>query len=139
MDNTFHLVILTPFGRYLDSSEVSFLEVRNDKYSYGITKGHTTMVTTVGISKMRIRFDSKEEHLYAVGGGMMNIEKDKVVLVLNSIERSDEIDIERALASKQRAQNRLDNLKENPNYDRARIEASLSRALVRLEISQGKK
>ena len=138
MDNTFHLVILTPFGRYLDS-EVSFLEARNDKYSYGITKGHTTMVTTIGISKMRIRFPGNEENIYAVGGGMMNIEKDKVVLVLNSIERSDEVDIERALASKKRAEDRLDRLQERPDYDRARIEASLARALVRLEISQGRK
>ena len=138
MDNTFHLVILTPFGRYLDS-EVSFLETRNDKYSYGITKGHTTMVTTIGISKMRIRFPGNEENIYAVGGGMMNIEKDKVVLVLNSIERSDEVDIERALASKKRAEDRLDRLQERPDYDRARIEASLARALVRLEISQGRK
>ena len=138
MDNTFHLVILTPYTRYLDS-EVSFIEVRNDKYSYGITKGHTPMVTTVSISKLRIRFAANEEYVYAVGGGMMNIEKDKVTLVLNSIERSDEIDIERALASKKRAEDRLANIKERPDYDRARIEASLSRALVRLDISQGMK
>ena len=138
MDNTFHLIILTPYGRYLDA-EVAFLEVRNDKYSYGITKGHTPMVTTVGISKVRIRFSPTQEYIYACGGGMMNIESDKVILVLNSIERSDEVDIERALKAKERAENRLERIKENPNLNRARIEASLARALLRIEISQDKK
>ncbi|MCR5505923.1 MAG: ATP synthase F1 subunit epsilon [Bacilli bacterium] len=137
MENSFRLVILTPYGRYLDG-QVTFLEVRNDKYSYGITKGHTPMVATVEISKMRIRFGN-QEFIYAVGGGMINVESDKVTLVLNSIERSDEVDIDRAIASKKRAEDRLEQIKENPNLDIARIRSSLARALVRIEISQDKR
>lgn len=129
----FRLIILTPFGKYLDT-QVSFLEVRNDKYSMGITKGHSPLISTVGIEPVKIRFKG-QEYLYACGGGIINVDKEKVTLVLNSIERSDEIDLSRALESKKRAENRLEN--PNEEIDIARAKASLARAMVRINIKQG--
>lgn len=129
----FRLIILTPYGKYLDT-DVSFLEVRNDKYSMGITKGHAPLVSTVGIEPVKIRIRG-QEFLYACGGGIINVDKEKVTLVLNSIERSDEIDLERALSAKKRAEERLKNHDEE--IDIARAEASLARALTRIHIKQG--
>ena len=128
----FRLVILTPFGKYMDT-QVSFLEVRNDKYSMGITKSHAPLISTVGIEPMKIRMKG-QEFLYACGGGIINVDKEKVTLILNSIERSDEIDLPRALSAKKRAEDRLSNPDEE--IDIARAQASLSRALVRIHISQ---
>lgn len=129
----FHLVILTPFGKYLDT-QVSFLEVRNDKYSMGITKGHSPLISTIGVEPVKIRMKG-QEFLYACGGGIINVDKEKVTLVLNSIERSDEIDLSRALESKKRAEDRLDN--PNEEIDIARAKASLARAINRINIKQG--
>ena len=130
--NTFHLVILTPYGRYLDS-QVTFLEVRNDKYSMGITAGHAPLVSTVSISKMKIRFPVGE-YQYATGGGIINVEKEKVTLILDSIERSDEIDFDRANESMKRAKDRLEQRDEE--IDIVRAKSSLMRALNRLDFKQ---
>lgn len=130
--NTFRLVILTPYGRYLDS-EVAFLEVRNDKYSMGITAGHAPLVSTVSISKMKIRFPVGE-YVYATSGGVINVDKEKVTLILDSIERSDEIDFDRANEAMKRAKDRLEQRDEE--IDMARAKLSLMRALNRLDLKQ---
>lgn len=133
MKNTFRLLIVTPFGRYLEG-DAEFLEVRNDKYSMGILPNHAPLISTVSIGKVKIRAAGKE-YIYACGGGIIEVEKEKVTLIVNSIERSDEIDIERAKAAKERAQNRLDNLT-NDAVDVARAKAALLRAIVRIEVSE---
>ena len=128
----FNLVVLTPYGKYLDT-HITFLEVRNDKYSMGITKGHAPLISTVGIEPVKIRIKG-QDFLYACGGGIINVDKEKVTLVLNSIERSDEIDLERALSSKKRAEERLNSNSEEIDITRAK--ASLARALQRIHIKQ---
>ncbi len=133
MANTFRLLIITPFGRYLEG-DAEFLEVRNDKYSMGILPNHAPLISTISIGKVKIHAGGKE-YLYACGGGIIEVEKEKVTLILNSIERSDEIDVERARAAKERAQNRLDNLVGDA-VDVARAKAALLRAIVRLEVSE---
>ena len=134
MEQPLHLIILTPYGRYFEGN-VSFLNVRSEDYDLGIYPGHAPLISTVAISKMIIRNGDKE-YLYAVGGGIINIDKEKVTLVLNSIERADEIDLNRALEAKKRAEERLSQHSEE--IDIARAQASLARALQRINIKQGK-
>ena len=129
---TFNLTILTPYGRYLDG-QIVFLEVRNDKYSMGISHGHTPLISTVTVGKIKIRFPS-EEYIYATGGGIIKVEKDKTTLILDSIERSDEIDFDRANESMKRAKDRLEN--KSAELDEVRAKASLLRALNRLSFKQ---
>ena len=62
----------------------------------------------------------------------MNIKNDGVVLLLNSIEEKDEIDIERANKALERAKERIEN-KDDPNLDIKRAELALKRALARID------
>ena len=81
---------------------------------------------------MTIRTDN-EEYVYAVGGGVIKIDKEKVTLLLNSVERSDEIDVSRAQAAKQRAEERLNSpSKDDVDVNRAKI--ALLKALNRINI-----
>ena len=132
MAKTFLLSIVTPYGRYLET-QVEFLECRNDQYSMGILAGHAPLIATISISKIKIRISDKT-FIYACGGGMIEINKEKVTLVLNSIERSDEIDIERAKQAKQRAENRLNN--QDETIDITRAKAALMRAIIRIDVSE---
>ena len=132
MADKLHLNILTPYGHYLDAY-VDFLEVRSEKYSLGIYPKHTSLVSTVDISKMVVRMNGNE-HTYAVGGGAIQIEKDEVTLVLNSIERVDEIDLERANAAKERAEKRLKEKSLDDSIDVNRAKLALLRALNRIDI-----
>lgn len=134
MEN-FHLTVLTPYGKYF-GGDVEFLEVRSEKYSLGIYHDHAPLVSTVDISKMLVR-TKLGETIYAVGGGVIKIEKNKVTLLLNSIESSDEIDVERAKQAKERAEKRLKENSTEEAVDVNRAKLALLRALNRLNISSG--
>ena len=131
-NQTFHLSILTPYGHYFDG-EVEFLEVHSDKYNLGILPGHAPLISTVAISKMKIKAHGKEV-LYAVGGGEVTITKGKTTLVLDSIERADEIDIERAKEAKQRAEERLNSQANENAVDVNRAKIALLKAINRIEV-----
>ncbi len=131
-NKTFHLTILTPYGRYFDA-EVEFLEVHSEKYNLGILPGHAPLVSTVAISKMIIK-TFNNTLVYAVGGGIINVSKEKTTLVLDSIERSDEIDIARAIEAKKRAEERLKNIAQEEAIDINRAKLSLLKAINRIEI-----
>ena len=129
---TFHLTVLTPYGKYFDG-DVEFIEVRSEKYSLGIYHDHAPLISTVDISKMVIR-TSVDEYKYAVGGGVIKIDNNQVNVILNSIERSDEIDVERAKQAKERAEKRLKENSDDNAVDINRAKAALLRALNRLDI-----
>ena len=128
-----HLVILTPYGRYFEG-DVEFLEVHSEKYNLGILPNHAPLISTLTISKMVIKAFGTTS-TYAIGGGVINIEKDKTTLILDSVERSDEIDLQRAQEAKKRAEERLN----EETVDVTRAKASLARALNRIAVSSSKK
>lgn len=134
MCDKLHLLIYTPVGKYLEQ-DVDFLNVQSTDFNLGILPHHSPLVTTVKISAMKIK-DDEGSHIYAIGEGILRVEKDKTVLLLDSIESKDEIDIQRALAAKARAEERLANKKDLTGLDVKRAERALSRALTRIKVSQ---
>ena len=101
----------------------------------GILPNHAPLISTLEISKLVIRKNGQET-IYAIGGGVINIKKDhSVTLLVDSIERKDEIDKERALSSKERAERRLKENNNDKDVDVQRAKASLLRALNRLSVS----
>ena len=71
---------------------------------------------------------------FATSGGFAEITEDKVELLLESIEKSNEIDVKRATEALERAKARKKNI--DDNVYTTRLEASLSRALNRLKVSK---
>ena len=134
MTDKIHLIVLTPYCRYFEGN-IDFLEVHSEKYNLGILPNHAPLISTVEVSKMIIRV-SKSEMIYAVGGGIINVERDKTTLILNSIERSDEIDVARAQEAKKRAEQRLSSKDDTVDVNRAK--AALLRATNRIQIYSSK-
>ena len=131
MNKIFHVDILTPYGKVL-STDAEFLSVLTASGVVGILPNHAPLITTVEISKLVIKA-GEQKMIFAVGGGLMHIkEGTKVVLLLNSVERSDQIDIERANESKKRAEERLSHVTDE--IDVLRAKASLARALNRISV-----
>ena len=132
MDKLFKVEILTPFGQYL-TTEADYLSTTSAMGVMGVLPNHAPLISTLEISKLIIRRNGKE-YTYAIGGGVIHIKKDhSVTLLVESIERSDEIDVKRALSAKERAEKRLhENASE---VDVQRAKASLLRALNRLSVS----
>ena len=132
MDKLFKVEILTPFGQYL-TTEADYLSTTSAMGVMGVLPNHAPLISTLEISKLIIRRNGKE-YTYAIGGGVIHIKKDhSVTLLVESIERSDEIDVKRALSAKERAEKRLH--ENTSEVDVQRAKASLLRALNRLSVS----
>ena len=134
MKDRFSVLISTPLGKYLQT-EADYLSVTSGIGVLGILPNHAPLITNLEICELIIK-SGNETLRYAISGGLMNIkEGTEVVLLVNSIERSDEIDIDRALKAKERAERRL----EEEMVDATRAKASLARALNRIAVSTNKK
>ena len=126
---TFLLEIYTPYGKYFDHY-VEELVIQTEEYVLGILPNHTPLVAKVKTSKMEI-IQNGEKKCYAIAEGLLNVKKDGVTLLVESIESKDEIDIERAKQAKKRAEDRL---KEPLNIDIERATKALIRANNRISI-----
>jgi F-type H+-transporting ATPase subunit epsilon len=72
-----------------------------------------------------------------ISGGFCEVSNNKITLMVESAERGHEIDVDRALRAKERAEKRLLQAREKQEkFDRTRAEAALQRAMARLKIAQ---
>ena len=126
---TFLLEIFTPYGKYFDRY-VDELVIQTEEYVLGILPNHTPLVAKVKTSKMEI-IQNGQKKCYAIAEGLINVKKDGVVLLVESIESKDEIDIDRAKQAKERA---LGRLKQPLQYDIERAQRALIRANNRISI-----
>ena len=99
----------------------------------GILPHHTPLMTMLQPGEL-IAKKGGEEFSLVVSGGFMEVRPDRVIVLADSAERADEIDITRAEEAKRRAQQRLSE-RYVPEVDSARAEAALRRSLIRLRIA----
>lgn len=96
----------------------------------GILPGHAPLVTSLVPGVVTYREEGEEKRL-AVSGGFLEVVDDRVILLADTAEKAEEIDVERARRAKERAERRL---KERPpGVDVARAEIALRRAIARLK------
>ena len=126
---TFLLEIYTPFGKFFDRN-VDELVIQTEEYVLGILPNHAPLIAKVKVSKMYI-VQNGEKTCYAVGEGLINVSKDGVVLLLESIEGKKDININRAKDAKRRAEERL---QMRVNIDIERAERALVRAKNRIDV-----
>ena len=130
---TFYNVdIVTPI-RELKLEDVRYLRCPGLDGSFGVMKNHREGIFTLSVGEIKVSKNGKSDY-YATGGGFAEIFNDSVKLLLESIEKSNEIDSDRANASLKRAEQRK--TEQNSEINDARVEASLVRALNRLRVSK---
>jgi F-type H+-transporting ATPase subunit epsilon len=100
----------------------------------GILPYHAPLMTSLEPGELIIR-KGDEEICMAVLGGFMEVRPDRVLILADAAEMASEIDVQRAEAAKQRAQEKLA-LRGVPTVDEAVAQAALMRALVRLKVHQ---
>ncbi|SJZ39421.1 ATP synthase F1 subunit epsilon [Anaerorhabdus furcosa] len=122
--------IVTPFGKYKEL-ETPILNVRNSVGEMGILPNRVPIVTMLEISKMTT-VENGEREEYAIGGGLLYFKENEAMILVDSIENKKEIEKERALAAKARAESLLNSKDESVDIKRA--ELSLKRAMNRLKV-----
>ena len=104
----------------------------------GILAHHARMLAVLGYGNITVRpYAADDEYTFTCFGGVAEVGEDNVVrLYLDSGEPVEEIDPERALAAKQRAEERLKRVREDRSIDERRARAALLRALLRLKAAE---
>ena len=102
----------------------------------GILPKHAPLLTALGDGELRVKKGGDEE-CFAVHGGYMEVLDNKVIVMADTAEAADEIDVERAEAARERAERRY---RERPEgLDLARVQAALRRSSVRLKVARRRK
>jgi F-type H+-transporting ATPase subunit epsilon len=119
--------------RQVFSEDVTAIIAEGVEGQMTILPKHAPLVTMLAPGALLIRKDG-DEILMAISGGFIEVRPEKVVVLADACERSDEIDMERALAAKQRAEERLKSL--TPEIDQTRADAALRRSMARLHVAE---
>lgn len=133
MAKTLRLDIVTPERVVYSNDNVSMVVARAIDGELGILPNHAPLITALEIAPLRIKYADETETQISLGGGFMDVQDNQVVILANVAEIADEIDLKRAEAAKERAEERLQNVNEFTDVQRA--ELALRRALVRIKVA----
>ena len=133
-EKNFKIEIVTP-ERIVLSKDIVSLVVPGVEGSLGILADHAPLMAELGIGEIQLRdSDGKIEHM-ATSGGFMEVSKNSVRILADTLEKAEEIDIARAEEAKRRAEERL--RARISGIDTLRAETSLKRAITRIRVAQG--
>lgn len=127
-DKSITVEIVTP-ERIVYSEEAEFVVIPGIEGYLGVLTGHAPLVSGVDIGIIKVVKGGAPSKL-ATSGGFLEVNKNKVVVLADTAECGDEIDVARAKAARERAERRLAN--RTADIDVARAEVALRRALTRL-------
>ena len=118
--------------RQVFSDEVDMVVAPGIDGQLGILPRHAPLMTMLKPGALTVRKAGEEDMYVAVSGGFMEVLGNRVSILADACERSDEIDEERAQQAVQRAQERLASRSEDMELER--VMASLRRAQVRVDL-----
>ena len=127
----FDLTIVTPDGTR-DEFNVRHLLAPGTEGYFGVLRNHLPFITAIRTGEIEI--DSADgKKLWAVSGGFVEVLGNRVIILAETAEPADQIDVERAKAALARAERRL---KEKASgTDLQRCQSALQRSLNRLKIA----
>jgi F-type H+-transporting ATPase subunit epsilon len=135
MAEKINLEVVTPKGAIV-SEEVDIVTAPGFAGEFGVLANHAPFLSTIKIGTLHYKKDGTEDELM-VSGGFCEVSNNKITFLVESAERGHEIDVDRALQAKERAEKRLLQAREQQEkFDRTRAEAALQRALARLKLAQ---
>jgi F-type H+-transporting ATPase subunit epsilon len=119
--------------RTVFQGEVDMIVLPGAAGEMGILPHHAPVLAMLKYGVIKIRKDGKEE-LFAVAGGLAEVQPDIVTILADAAENVKDIDITRAQAAKKRAEDALTNLKPEDHDAYLRMEAALRRSNLRLDV-----
>ncbi len=132
MAKTFYLEIIAT-DRVFFKGECEHLVITAIDGLLGIMAGHEPLVTVLPTGELKYMTEGKW-HYAAISEGFIQVMPDKAVILADSCELPEEIDIKRAEEAKQRAEELMRQKQSIVEY--YQTQAALNRAMNRLKISQ---
>ena len=127
---SFYLEVLTPEREFL-SGEVEELIVETHDGRRGVLSNHTPMIIAIAVGEIRIKQNGEFRSCFSAEG-FLEIRPDKMVLMAQSVEWPEEIDVRRAEEAKRRSEEKLRQRQSLQEYHATM--SSLARAMARLKL-----
>jgi F-type H+-transporting ATPase subunit epsilon len=127
------LEIVTP-EKMAFSGKVEEVTIPGTEGEFGVLRGHEAFLTSVDVGELNYVKDSKKIY-YSVNTGYAEVTSSKVTILIETAEKSDHIDKDRAQKAKDNAEARLAQIaKDDVEYEKVRT--ALVRAIVRLSVAE---
>jgi F-type H+-transporting ATPase subunit epsilon len=127
------LEIVTP-EKMNFSGKVEEVTIPGTEGEFGVLRGHEAFLSSVDVGELNFIKEGKKTY-YSVNTGYAEVAASKVTILIETAERSDYIDKNRALKAKDKAETRLAQIaKDDVEYEKVR--AALARAIVRLSVAE---
>lgn len=135
MEKGFHLEIISPV-RTIFSGEVTSVTIPGSMGGFQVLKDHAPLIASFDIGRIRIQ-EQNESTEYSTSGGIFEVKNNQAIVLAESVETKDDIDLERANLAKQRAEQIL-NLAESEAEEKEEAKIALQRAINRIKIAEKK-
>lgn len=131
-DVTIDLTIVTP-ERAVVHEEVHELEIPGTEGYFGVLPGHAPLFSELSVGEVAYRKADRWFFL-AVVWGFVEVQPNYVRILAETAERAHEIDVDRAMRAKQRAEERMARGGDDVDYRRALV--ALERAMIRIQVAR---
>ena len=128
-----HVEIVTGERVVYTEDDVDMVVAPGIDGTLGILPRHAPLITVLSSGELRIKKDGREQALI-VFGGFMEVTPDRVIVLADTAEHAEEIDVARAEEARRRAESSITNRQSMVDLEQA--EAALRRANLRLRIGQ---
>ncbi|MBA3005067.1 MAG: F0F1 ATP synthase subunit epsilon [Proteobacteria bacterium] len=135
MAQQIRLEVVTPKGAIV-SEDVDIVNAPGYGGDFGVLANHAPFLSTIRIGLLTYEQGKKRENLM-ISGGFCEVSNNKITFLVESAEHGKQIDVDRAMRAKERAEQRLAKATQHDDLiNRTRAEAALQRALARMKVSK---
>ena len=128
--STFKLTIVTPEREILSQDVLSF-SCESQEGEFEILEGHESSLIVVVPNTIKIKDKNSKTSKIFVSSGLLKVKENQGTLCVDIAQWPKDIDVSRANAARERAEQRL--LSNDRNIDIKRAEAALARAIARIK------
>lgn len=128
----YKLKVITPEKIFFEG-ETEQIKIRTSEGDIGILANHENYVCNINAGLLSIKIDDKFKNS-ALSEGILKIIDGEVVVLANTAEWADEIDVERAKRAKEKAEQIIKD-SANVKVDISLAEIKLKRALARISVA----
>ena len=132
-EKRFHLEIITP-QKVVFRGDATSVSAPGVKGGFQILYDHAPLLAEFAVGKLSVKDPTGTDRVFATSGGFVEVQSNAVVVLADTAESPEDIDVERAKAAMERASHRLRDRAEGLDVERAR--SAVFRAVNRLRVAQ---
>lgn len=136
MAQQIRLEVVTPDGARVNE-DVDIVNAPGFGGDFGVLANHAPFLSTIKIGALTYE-NGKERKSLMVSGGFCEVSNNKITFLVESAEYGIDIDVERAMRAKERAEKRLvQAAQQSEDFNKNRAELALQRSIMRLKVAKG--